>query len=104
MADGARLEGVCTGNRTVGSNPTLSASRSRRVRDADPPRSAGARLAHGEARRKKVAVVALMRRLAIVMWHKGLAAQQQAGCFATAGTEHPESGGTEGGKLTDDAA
>jgi transposase len=75
-----------------------------RLRADDPTRSAGARLAHGEARRKKVAVVALMRRLAIVMWHKGLAAQQQAGCFAAAGTEHPESGGTEGGKLTDDAA
>ena len=26
MVEGARLESVCTGNRTVGSNPTLSAS------------------------------------------------------------------------------
>ncbi len=25
MVEGARLESVCTGNRTVGSNPTLSA-------------------------------------------------------------------------------
>ena len=27
MVDGARLESVCTGNRTVGSNPTLSANK-----------------------------------------------------------------------------
>ncbi len=26
MVDGARLESVCTGNRTVGSNPTFTAS------------------------------------------------------------------------------
>ena len=30
MVEGARLESVCTGNRTVGSNPTLSASPSLR--------------------------------------------------------------------------
>jgi transposase len=65
-----------------------------RLRADDPTRAVSERLAHGEARRKKVAVVALMRRLAIVMWHIALAAQQRAGCFTAA--EKPEH--NEGGK------
>ena len=32
---------------------------------------------------KKIAVVACMRRLAVLMWHVGLEAQRQAGCFLT---------------------
>jgi transposase len=66
-----------------------------RLRADDPTRAAGARLAHGEARRKKVAVVALMRRLAIVMWHSASAAQQRAGCFTTAAEPEHNEGGKE---------
>jgi transposase len=41
---------------------------------------------------KKIAVVACMRRLAVLMWHVGLEAQRGAGCF---GTDTPRSGGGE---------
>ena len=36
VAEGARLESVCTGNRTVGSNPTLSA----KTKASGPPHRA----------------------------------------------------------------
>jgi transposase len=60
-----------------------------------PTQEVGERIAQGDRRRKKVAVVALMRRLAVVMWHLALAAQERAGCFAA--TEEPEhkEGGVE---------
>jgi len=32
---------------------------------------------------KKIAVVACMRRLAVLMWHVGVEAQRQADCFPT---------------------
>ena len=39
------------------------------------------RVAGDDPGRRKIAVVAVMRRLGIVMWHVGLAAQQRAGVF-----------------------
>jgi len=36
----------------------------------------------GSPKRKKIAIVALMRRLGIAMWHRGRQAQQRASCFA----------------------
>lgn len=44
------------------------------------------RIARGNRKRKKIATVALMRRLAILMWHRGLAAQQAGLREASAGT------------------
>jgi transposase len=52
-----------------------------------PTQAAGERIAQGDRRRKKVAVVALMRRLAVVMWHTALAAQERSGCFSAAKSE-----------------
>ena len=47
-------------------------------------RSAYARVAKRNPKHKKIGVVALMRRLGIRMWHVGLAAQKNSGCFKTA--------------------
>lgn len=40
-----------------------------------------ARITAGKQQRRKIATVALMRQLAIRMWHLGLVAQREAGCF-----------------------
>jgi transposase len=58
-----------------------------RLRADDPTRAVSERIAQGDRRRKKVAVVALMRRLAIVMWHSARAAQERSGCFPAAKAE-----------------
>ena len=44
-------------------------------------RAAYERIVLKNPKHKKIAVVALMRRLGIKMWHRGLEAQQRAGCF-----------------------
>lgn len=46
--------------------------------------SAYGRIVGRNPKKKKIALVALMRRLGILMWHVALDAQQQAGCFQEA--------------------
>lgn len=50
-------------------------------------RSAYARVVGRNPKHKKIGVVALMRRLGIRMWHVGLEAQKNSGCFRTADLE-----------------
>ena len=51
VAEGARLESVCTGNRTEGSNPSLSANRRSRRRDFAGPEPCA--LCHRESRQAR---------------------------------------------------
>jgi len=44
--------------------------------------AAHGRLVRKNPKKKKIALVALMRRLAVRMWHEGLKAQREAGCFS----------------------
>jgi len=55
-----------------------------RMRTDAAEQAAYARIAAKNPRHKKIAVVALMRRLAVVLWHRGREAQQRHGCFAHA--------------------
>ncbi len=55
-----------------------------RIRTNEHARALRDRLVEKNPKNKKIATVAVMRRLSIRMWHVGLAAQQRAGCFAEA--------------------
>ncbi len=52
-----------------------------RVRTDPQAKAAYARIVKKNPKHKKIAVVASMRRLAILMWHIGLIAQERSGCF-----------------------
>jgi transposase len=52
------------------------------LRCDETAQEAHARIAAGKKNRRKIATVALMRRMAIRLWHIGLAAQRRAGSFA----------------------
>jgi len=52
-----------------------------RVRHDAAARAVYDRLVRRNPKHKKIAVVAVMRRLSVLMWHVGLAAQQRAGLF-----------------------
>jgi transposase len=54
-----------------------------RVRCDAQEASAYQRIVARNPKHKKIAVVACMRRLAVLMWHVGLEAQRQGGCFTT---------------------
>lgn len=53
-----------------------------RIRTNEHARALRDRLVEKNPKNKKIATVAVMRRLSIRMWHVGLAAQKRAGCFA----------------------
>jgi transposase len=53
-----------------------------RIRANEHARALRDRLVEKNPKNKKIATVAVMRRLSIRMWHVGVAAQQRAGCFA----------------------
>jgi len=53
-----------------------------RVRTDQETKAAYARIVKKNPTHKKIAVVAIMRRLAILLWHIGLEAQQTSGCYA----------------------
>lgn len=53
-----------------------------RIRTNEHARALRDRLVEKNPKHKNIATVAVMRRLAIRMWHVGLAAQERAGCFA----------------------
>lgn len=53
-----------------------------RIRTDDKEKAAYGRIAARNRKHKKIAVVAIMRRLAIRMWHLGLTAQQRSGAYA----------------------
>jgi transposase len=53
-----------------------------RIRSNEGARALRDRLVEKNPKNKKIATVAVMRRLSIRMWHVGLAAQKRAGCFA----------------------
>jgi transposase len=53
-----------------------------RVRTNEHARALRDRLVEKNPKNKKIATVAVMRHLAIRMWHVGLEAQERAGCFA----------------------
>lgn len=57
-----------------------------RIRTNEHARALRDRLVEKNPKTKKIATVAVMRRLSIRMWHVGLAAQQRAGCFAEGAT------------------
>ena len=52
------------------------------LRSSPEARAVYQRLVAKNPKKKKIAVVAMMRRLGIALWHAGLEAQQQAGAFA----------------------
>ena len=54
-----------------------------RIRHDTEERDLYDRVVRRNPKHKKIAVVAVMRRLAVRMWHVGLAAQQRAGAFST---------------------
>ena len=53
-----------------------------RVRTNPEAKAAYARIVARNPKHKKIAVVAMMRRLAVLLWHIGLDAQQRNACFA----------------------
>jgi transposase len=53
-----------------------------RIRTNEHARALRDRLVEKNPKNRKIATVAVMRHLAIRMWHVGLAAQERAGCFA----------------------
>lgn len=53
-----------------------------RIRTNEHARALRDRLVEKNPKNKKIATVAVMRRLSIRMWHVGLEAQERAGCFA----------------------
>ena len=55
-----------------------------RIRTDPVEKDAFERIAAKNPKHRKIAVVALMRRLAVVLWHVGREAQQRAGCFGEA--------------------
>ncbi len=57
-----------------------------RIRTNEHARALRDRLVEKNPKNKKIATVAVMRRLSIRMWHVGLAAQKRAGCFAEGAT------------------
>ena len=58
-----------------------------RVRVEEGEKRVYERIAAKNPKHKKIAVVACMRRLGILMWHIGLEAQRRAGCFCAEGVE-----------------
>jgi transposase len=55
-----------------------------RVRTDPPEKAVYERIVRRNPKHKKIAVVAAMRRLAVLLWHLGRTAQQRHGCFAAA--------------------
>ena len=55
-----------------------------RVRTNPAEKAAYARIVARNPKHKKIAVVAMMRRLAVLLWHLGREAQKQHGCFSEA--------------------
>lgn len=55
-----------------------------RIRTEPEERTAYQRIAKKNPKHKMIAVVAMMRRLAVLLWHLGRDAQQRHGCFAKA--------------------
>jgi len=53
-----------------------------RSRSEPDEKAAHARIMRRNPKKGKIALVALMRRLAVRMWHDGLKAQREAGCYA----------------------
>lgn len=60
-----------------------------RVRYDEATRRVHERIARKNPTHKKIALVAIMRRLAILLWHLGREAQQAAGCFVLATARPP---------------
>lgn len=68
-----------------------------RLRVDPAARGSHARLTRGQPKRRKTATVAMMRQLAVWMWHTGRDAQEEAGVFGSAGERSGRGSGAAAG-------